>query len=168
MGDLAAFMRTEIIQKLAPKLHKEGYEESAHAVSEVSSTRAERQPAPGREPEAPPYRPLRGDEPPYALPHPFGPLAGPRAPPMATPIPSGETRPGWEDEHQMLQQPLRPFQGERRPLYIGEGDLNPAPLYPNDPLRIGGYGGRGGGGMHPTFDDPMFGGDGGVGGYDPR
>jgi hypothetical protein len=42
-------------------------------------------------------------------------------------------------------------------------------LGPHDPLR-GGIGpglGGGGGGMHPTFDDPLFGGARG-GGYDPQ
>lgn len=63
--------------------------------------------------------------------------------------------------------------GPRMPGY-GERDLYPAGLGPNDPLRVGGVGPgpgiRGGGGMHPTFDDPMFGGrggGGGEGGYDP-
>lgn len=59
------------------------------------------------------------------------------------------------------------FGGERRPLNIGERDLYPPGLGPHDPLRGGGFG-PGGGGMHPTFDDPMFGGrgGGGAGGYD--
>lgn len=53
---------------------------------------------------------------------------------------------------------------------IGERDLYPPGLGPHDPLRIGPGGGgfRGGGGMHPTFDDPIFGGQGGGGQYDPR
>lgn len=57
--------------------------------------------------------------------------------------------------------------GQRRPLTIGERDLYPPGLGPHDPLRGGGYG-PGGGGMHPTFDDPLFGGRGGgvAGGYD--
>jgi len=55
----------------------------------------------------------------------------------------------------------------RRPLNIGERDLYPQGLGPHDPLRGGGFG-PGGGGMHPTFEDPMFGGrgGGGAGGYD--
>ena len=53
--------------------------------------------------------------------------------------------------------------GERRPLNIGERDLYPQGLGPHDPLRGGGFG-PGGGGMHPTFDDPMFGGRRGGGG----
>jgi hypothetical protein len=60
--------------------------------------------------------------------------------------------------------------GGRNPYNIGERDLYPAGLGPNDPLRgsMGPGFGPGGGGMHPTFDDPLFGGGGGVGGYDPR
>jgi len=55
---------------------------------------------------------------------------------------------------------------------LGHDDLYPPGLGPNDPLRphFGGGlprpGGMGGG-MHPTFDDPMFGGQGGQGSYDP-
>ncbi|MCJ1246487.1 hypothetical protein MMC30_003695 [Trapelia coarctata] len=169
MADLAAFMRTEIIQKLAPKLHKEGYEESVHAISENNPTRAEQQPAQGREPRAPRRSPPRGDEPPpYALPRPFQPPDGPEITPMQGPVPSSEYRPREEDEHRMLPQPPRPFQGVRRPLNIGEGDLNPAPLYPHDPLRVPGYGGMGGGGMHPTLGGPLFGGDDEWDRYDPR
>lgn len=53
---------------------------------------------------------------------------------------------------------------------IGERDLYPQGLGPNDPIRGGigpGFGGGpmgGGGGMHPTFDDPLFAGQGGRGG----
>lgn len=55
------------------------------------------------------------------------------------------------------------------PFNIGGDDLNPPGLGPHDPLRpsfVPGYGGGlprpgGGGGMHPTFDDPLFRGGGG-------
>lgn len=63
-----------------------------------------------------------------------------------------------------------PYGGARRPLNIGERDLYPPGLGPHDPLRMGPGGGGldggnyGGGGMHPTFDDPMFGGGGAAGG----
>lgn len=65
--------------------------------------------------------------------------------------------------------------GGRSPFNIGYDDLNPQGLGPNDPLRGSFVGGGGalprpgiGGGMHPTFDDPMFGGRGGQTGlYDP-
>ena len=58
-----------------------------------------------------------------------------------------------------------PFPGARSPFGIGHDDLNPPGLGPHDPLRgsfVGGGGGFGGG-MHPTFDDPLFGGRGGQG-----
>ena len=63
--------------------------------------------------------------------------------------------------------PLLPGAGS--PFNIGHDDLNPPGLGPNDPLRgsfVGGgrMGGASGGGMHPTFDDPLFGGRGGQGG----
>ncbi len=77
-----------------------------------------------------------------------------------------------------MNRPPRPgpgFGGGRNPVNIGENDLYPPGLGPHDPLRgsFGPGGGLprpgGGGGMHPTFDDPMFGGGGaGQGGYDPR
>jgi hypothetical protein len=73
-----------------------------------------------------------------------------------------------------MNRPLRgmapPFPGAGSPF--GHNDLYPPGLGPNDPLRpsIGGggrFGGGGTGGMHPTFDDPLFGGRGGEG-FDPR
>lgn len=163
LGDLGALMRTDIIQKLAPGLRKEGYEDSAHAVSQSSTIRPERQPAPGREPEAPSYDPLWDDRlPPFAQPRPIG---GDR--PLTGPVPDF-LPPPFTNEHQDPD-PMGPYRGPRRPLgNYGDPDLFPAPLYPHDPLRIPGHGRTGGGGMHPTFDDPLFGGDGGLGGYDPR
>ena len=169
--DLSALFKINILQRLIPGLHKEGYEESA----QTSST-GSRDPA-GREQERT-EREDRGsrprtDEPlpPAAQPRPFNdPLAdGPRRP-----VPVGDfPPPDFEDEHQILRPGGRGgYPGERRPLNIGERDLYPPGLAPHDPLRIGGpLGGgvRGGGGMHPTFDDPLFGGDGGgYGGYNPR
>ncbi|CAK7222930.1 hypothetical protein SBRCBS47491_005031 [Sporothrix bragantina] len=95
--------------------------------------------------------------------------------------------PQFEDEHQMLRAP-----GAAAGRGIGSGgafggigadDLNPPNLGPNDPLRpsLAGSGdnglriGPGGfGGMHPTFDDPLFtgirgqGGRGGNGEFDPQ
>ena len=67
-----------------------------------------------------------------------------------------------------------PFPGAGSPFNIGHDDLNPPGLGPNDPLRgsfVGGgrMGGAGSGGMHPTFDDPLFGGRGGQGGgFNPQ
>ena len=170
--DLAALLKISLIQKLAPGLRKEGYEESAHAASSVRS----RSPPPssmGREEEEeearrPDRDPLAdGRTPPHAQPRPFDdPLAtGPRRP-----YPVGDLQPpGFEDEYE-INRPLGggPYGGARRPLNIGERDLYPPGLGPHDPFRgPGGYGsggGFGGGGMHPTFDDPMFDGQGGFGG----
>ncbi|MCJ1474734.1 hypothetical protein MMC13_003394 [Lambiella insularis] len=171
--DFASLFKISIIQKLAPGLQKEGYEDSAHAVSNPpSAPDGRRAPAAGREPEAPAPDPLRDDRlPPYAQPHPFDdPLAaGPRRPYPAGDFPP----PDFEDEYEINRPARGGGRGGRRPLNIGERDLYPPGLGPHDPLRMPGYGGglggAGGGGMHPTFDDPMFGGTGGADvGYDPR
>ena len=168
IGDLSALVKINILQKLAPGLDKEGYEGSAHAASPHARNLTDREEERRQREDAerrPPHDPL----PPLVQPRPFhDPLAdGPRRP-----FPAGDfPPPGFEDEHEILRPGGRGgFPGERRPLNIGERDLYPPGLRPHDPLRIGGPSGgyRGGGGMHPTFDDPMFGGDGGVGGYDPR
>ena len=169
--DLASLMKLQIVQKLAPGLRKEGYEDSAHAASLSNRTQQQpRQPVPGRERDEPTHDPLRDDRlPPYAQPHPFD---DPLAAAPRRPYPAGDfPPPGFEDEYE-INRPLRggPFGGERRPLNIGERDLYPQGLGPHDPLRAGGFGpgggGIGGGGMHPNFDDPLFGGTGGVVGYD--
>ena len=173
ISDLGALFKLRIIQKIAPGLRKEGYEDSAHAASPPSSTNStgsdrRGQPPPSRDPAdpRPQYDPLRDDRSPPARPYPFDdPLAaGPRRPYPAGDFPP----PGFEDEYEINRPPGRGgLGGERRPLNIGERDLYPAGLGPRDPFNSGG-GGFGGGGMHPTFDDPMFGGDagaGGVGGY---
>merc|ERR1712093_437501 len=58
--------------------------------------------------------------------------------------------PGFDDEYD-LNRPLRGM----APQFPGPG--------PHDPLRgsfVGGGQGGFGGGMHPTFDDPLFGGQG--------
>lgn len=176
LTDLGNLFKIQIVQKLAPGLRKDGYEDSAHAASQNESSQPRgqgRMPPPGREEglPLPAHDPLHDDRlPPPARPYPFDdPLAaGPRRP-----FPTGDfPPPGFEDEYEIN----RPhgyggIGGARRPLNIGEQDLYPPGLGPHDPLGRGGIGGigRGGGGMHPTFDDPMFGGGiGGVGGYDPR
>lgn len=176
MADLASSFKLQIIQKLAPGLRKEGYEESAHTGS-TSGQRGQR--IPDHEPYNPSSTrdpPIRDDRlPPLAQPRAIhDPLAGP--PPR--PFPAGDfPPPGFEDEYE-INRPLARggLGGERRPLNIGERDLYPPGLGPHDPLRGGGFGpsggiGGGGGGMHPTFDDPIFGGGGGgqgMGGYDGR
>ncbi|KAL9005899.1 MAG: hypothetical protein Q9188_001361 [Gyalolechia gomerana] len=169
--DIGATLKTQIIQRLAPGLRKEGYEDSAHAASTNTSEDRQREAPPGRgarDPRPAEYDPLRDDPlPPAAQPRPFhDPLAAePRRPYPAGDFPP----PGFEDEYEMNRPPGRgPFGGERRPLNIGERDLYPPGLGPHDPLRggpgFGGLGGGGGGGMHPTFDDPLFAGNGRLGG----
>ncbi|TVY48859.1 hypothetical protein LOCC1_G000999 [Lachnellula occidentalis] len=160
--DLASLFQLTIIQKLMPGLHKEGYEESANAASgEASRVHEEREEGHGRRPPRP--DPMADPEP--ARPYPF---QDPLAADPRRPLPQGDfPPPGFDDEYDM-NRPLRgmapPFPGARSPFGIGHDDLHPPGLGPNDPLR-GSFvpGGGFGGGMHPTFDDPLFGGGGGNG-----
>jgi len=98
---------------------------------------------------------------PPALPRPFDdPLQ-----PHRQPIPAGDfPPPGFDDELDMNRR--RPYPNlsgrDDRPFNIGQDDLYPQGLGPNDPLRPsltdpsrGDLRGSGGG-MHPTFDDPLF------------
>ncbi|KAH6895703.1 PI31 proteasome regulator N-terminal-domain-containing protein [Thelonectria olida] len=134
-------LKVNLIQKLIPKLQSEGYVESETADAEAEATaRSER-----RAQEAPDIRPdARNDvRPPVFQPIPE--MARPRPQPVGDFPP-----PGFEDPYEMNR------------------------LGPNDPLRGSFVGGGlprpgGGGGMHPTFDDPLFGGQGGASsGYDPQ
>ncbi len=159
IADLASLMRSSIIQKLAPGIQKAGYEDSQ--IDQEQPRRHEETRPPERDP-------LRDGHPQPARPYPFNdPLAAaPRRPP-----PGEFPPPDFEDEFEM-NRPPRGMPGGYQPFgNIGEQDLYPPGLGPHDPLRIGPGGGggfRGGGGMHPTFDDPLFGGQGGRGQYDPR
>nr|POE71880.1 hypothetical protein CFP56_11756 [Quercus suber] len=162
LSDLAKLMRLRLIQRLAPKLHKEGYEETHEA--QAASTGQASEPAPGREPERPLRDPLRDDR--YDPGRPF-PLADPLAHPRR---PMPEPMPGFEDEHGIMRPPQgMPTGGYPR---YGDRDLYPAGLGPNDPFRGGigpGFPRGGGGGIHPTFDDPLFTGQGPRGGgHDPQ
>ncbi|CAG8029928.1 unnamed protein product [Penicillium nalgiovense] len=159
LGDLVSLFRVNVIQKLAPGLYKEGYEDT----SQPPRARPQEEGQPGI--------PQDGALPEPARPRPFDdPLAA--APRRSNP--PDFAPPGFEDEHQMNRPPqgYPGGFGGRNPYNIGERDLYPAGLGPNDPLRgsMGPGFGPGGGGMHPTFDDPLFGGQGGSGngGYDPR
>ncbi|KAL9128287.1 MAG: hypothetical protein Q9217_003018 [Psora testacea] len=171
LTDAGSLLKLQIIQKLAPGLRKEGYEDSAHAASQHTQPREQDNPrAPGSDNprgDLPARDPLRDDRlPPYAQPRPFN---DPLAAEPRRPFPAGDfPPPGFEDEYDMNRPPGRGGIGaERRPLNIGEGDLYPPGLGPHDPLRGRGFESGGGGGMHPTFDDPLFGGR--VGGVmDPR
>ena len=164
--DVASLFKINILQKVAPGLQKEGYEESAHAASQSREPGGVRRPEPEQDgDETPRPNPLRDDGlPPLAQPRPYD---DPLAAAPRRPFPAGDfPPPEFEDEYE-VNRPRGGIGGERRPLNIGERDLYPQGLGPHDPLRGGGFG-PGGGGMHPTFDDPVFGGrgGGGVGGYD--
>ncbi|OTB13932.1 hypothetical protein K445DRAFT_319465 [Daldinia sp. EC12] len=166
--DLASLIKINIVQKLLPSLQKEGYEESP-------DDRAARDDADeaGRRP---PRQPVMPDpQPQPAQPYPFH---DPLNPPPRNPVPAGDfPPPDFEDPYDINRPqgvPLR--QPGRSPFgNIGADDLNPPGLGPHDPLRPGlGIGGGlprpgGGRGMHPTFDDPLFGGPGGgEGDFDPQ
>lgn len=158
INDLSALFKLNIIQRLAPGINKAGYEDTTSSVEQPRR----------REETRPPERdPLRDDYPPPARPYPFdNPLAVPRRPHPAGDFPP----PGFEDEYE-LNRPARGMLPGQQPFgNIGDRDLYPPGLGPHDPLRMGPGGGgfRGGGGMHPTFDDPLFGGQGGHRPYDPR
>jgi hypothetical protein len=167
INDLGSLFYINIIQKLAPGLGK-----GTHEAEEDTPTLREVQEEQRRRPER---DPLREDPLPQpARPYPYD---DPLAVPPRRPVPAGDfPPPGFEDEYEINRPPRGlPGYGGRRPLNIGERDLYPPGLGPHDPLR-GGVGpgafpgGVGGGGMHPTFDDPLFaGGRGGQGQfYDPR
>lgn len=161
VSDLATLLKINIIQKLIPSLQKEGYEETAddRAVRE-DADRVGRE-GPSRQPQPQPQEP---GLPRPARPYPYD---DPLAAPPRRPVPAGEfAPPGFEDEFEMDQPPRRgglrmPGDG-RSPYNIGHDDLHPPGLGPHDPLRSsfipgGGLPRPGGmGGMHPTFDDPLF------------
>lgn len=164
LNDLGALFKISIIQKLAPGLHKQDTEES-NTESNRTPTIDSSAPRRGEPPNArePP------NEPEPARPYPFNdPLARPQG---NRPLP--EPIPGFEDEYEINRPARGGLRDNRYPVGIGHDDLYPPGLGPNDPLRphlgpgMPRPGGGFGGGMHPTFDDPMFGGQGGAGGYDP-
>ncbi|KAF4630390.1 hypothetical protein G7Y89_g7749 [Cudoniella acicularis] len=162
--DLASEFKVQIIQKLIPGLTKEGYEEDNNpGAAEASRAHDEREEALARRNPLP--RPTDPGLPEPARPYPF---QDPLAADPRRPVPQGDfPPPGFDDEYD-LNRPLRgmapPFPGAGSPFNIGHDDLNPPGLGPHDPLRgsfVGGGGFGMGGGMHPTFDDPLFGGRGG-------
>ncbi|KAI2636083.1 PI31 proteasome regulator N-terminal-domain-containing protein [Xylaria nigripes] len=164
--DLANLIKIRIVQKLLPALQKEGYEETPDdAAAREDAQEAARRPP--RQPRMPDPMP----EP--ARPYPFD---DPLRPQPRQPVPAGDfPPPDFEDPYD-LNRPRAPILPGRTPFgNIGADDLNPPGLGPHDPLRpgLGAPGGlpRPGGarGMHPTFDDPIFGGDGGMGAeFDPQ
>ncbi|OKL57805.1 hypothetical protein UA08_07266 [Talaromyces atroroseus] len=163
LEDLMNLFKIHVIQKFTVLSQpKEG----------VGEARRQRDQQQQQQPEGPQQRdPLReGQAPQPARPSPF---EDPLAAAPRRPAPVGDfAPPGFEDEYEM-NQPSRglvmPY-GQGNLPRSGDRDLYPQGLGPYDPLR-GSFGpaSGGGGGMHPTPDDPMFGGSGGQrGGYDPR
>jgi hypothetical protein len=166
---LAELFNTNIVEKFFPSSSDGG---------ESIRTRPQQPPPPNPQDPGPLPEPARPN------PYPFNdPLSNiPRAPAR----PAGDfPPPGFEDEYEINRPPrgggLAVGGRNPAPFNIGHDDLNPPGLGPHDPLRAsfipgGGLprpGGRGGG-MHPTFDDPLFGGphggddDDGLGGYGPN
>ncbi|EFY93935.1 hypothetical protein J3458_007004 [Metarhizium acridum] len=171
ISDLLNDLKVKIVQKLIPKLQSEGYVETEDA---EEAARSERRGQERRNPQRP-FDPSVEPNIPY---HPPGPL-----PQMARPRPGAPVGdfppPGFEDEYEINRPPRGnpiAMPGGRHPFNIGHDDLNPPGLGPHDPLR--GSFVPGGlprpvapSGMHPTFDDPLFtgqGGNGDYGGYDPQ
>lgn len=142
LADYSAMMRLKIIQKLLPSLQKEGYEEIGPSESAESANRSGLQ--------TDQRDPRRGIYPAHDS------SAQGRRPPITGEFPP----PDFEDPYDMTRPPG--MLGHDRPGFgnIGHNDIYPMGLGPNDPLRGGlgpGFGARpGGGGMHPTFDDPLF------------
>lgn len=174
LGDLISLFKINVIQKLVSGLQQEDYE---------GSQPSREPPAENRQRDA-----LRSDLPQPARPRPFDdPLT---VEPRRSKPPVDFAPPGFEDEHQ-INRPRRYLgglgvgpgglgsgpaglgdgpAGLGDPASIGSQDLYPQGLSPHDPFngRVGGYG-PASGGMHPTFDDPLFGGRGsGSGRHDPR
>jgi PI31 proteasome regulator/PI31 proteasome regulator N-terminal len=160
LGDLAALVKKHIIQKIAGGTAEAAETSSSVPATAAGSSRSE-QPRPTGE--APRVPPATEPIPAYNPTAPSVPATSPRVPA------AGEEPPGFEDEYDIYRQPGHQpgQQGQpRNPLAIGGDDLYPQGLGPNDPFRptLGPGGLRqpgSGGGMHPTFDDPLFGGQGG-------
>ncbi|KAF2863693.1 hypothetical protein K470DRAFT_254587 [Piedraia hortae CBS 480.64] len=157
LQELGSLIRDKLIRKALSGKEDDNVQQRRDQVAGVMFGQDERGPThphPGEEPDKP------------AKPHPLtDPLAHPQQP-RRGPLP--EPIPGFEDEHELQRGPRPPF--SHQPPSIGERDLYPQGLGPNDPFRgPSGLGPMGGGGMHPTFDDPLFGGRGGMRqGYDPQ
>ncbi|RDA84905.1 hypothetical protein CP532_0461 [Ophiocordyceps camponoti-leonardi (nom. inval.)] len=96
----------------------------------------------------------------------------PHPPPLtAFPPPTSTTDefqpPGFDDELDLTRPPRNLVLPDgRSPFSIGHDDLYPAGLGPRDPLRPSF--GPPSAGMHPTFDDPLFGPNPGPDGFDPQ
>lgn len=161
-------LKVKIVQKLIPKLQKEDYVEEIEAEANARAERRAQEAQSDRHPFA--GNPQPGSHP-YPRPGLLPDAARPR--PLA---PEGDfAPPGFEDEYDMNRPPVG-LPG-RSPYNVGHDDLNPPGLGPHDPFRPSFGGGLprpgGGSGMHPTFDDPLFTGQGRgfhdpSGGFDPQ
>lgn len=164
VSDLASLLKINIIQKLIPSLQKEGYEETQTSDDRAVRENADRvgREGPSRQPRPDPLEPVL---PQPVRPYPFD---DPLAAPPRMPVPVGDfAPPGFEDEFEINRPPrgggLRMPGDGRSPFNIGHDDLHPPGLGPHDPFRGSFVPGGGlprpggmGGGMHPTFDDPLF------------
>lgn len=162
--DLASLFRINIIQRIIPRLLKEGYEETEDDRQAMDDARSEQRRQGRSDNDIERRMPEPPLEPEPALPQPYpnaDPLAGN---PTIPPTPAADfPPPGWEDPLDM-NRPIpsaRSLPPPHNPLGIGHDDLNPPGLGPYDPLRgafIPGHGSGSGshGGMHPTFEDPLF------------
>lgn len=163
LSDFGSLMRINVVQKLIPNLQKPGYEETRDAQS--SSSASQQRLPPTREPQ-PRNEPFRDDR--HEPPRPNFPVQDPLVQPRR---PMPEPIPGFEDEHGIMRPPRGGIPAGGMPRY-GDRDLYPQGLGPRDPLYGGigpGLGPQGGGGMYPSFDDPLFAGQGqGGAGYDPQ
>ena len=169
-------IKVSIVQRLIPKMQIEGYSETEAPDDRDAARNADEEARRSAGHPRQPPAPLPG------IPGAFSPWA-PRPGQPGPPLPAGDfPPPGFEDEHQILSpprsgplpHPLAAGPG-RSPFNIGHDDLNPPGLGPHDPFRGSFVGGGlprpgGAGGMHPTFDDPLFGGQGGDGSglFDPQ
>ncbi|KAJ6447236.1 PI31 proteasome regulator [Purpureocillium lavendulum] len=171
IADILRDLKVNIVQKLIPKLQREGYVEVDDHDAEQAA-RSERRAQEARDPN----RPFRGGEPQPRQPHPYP--HPDLLPDLARPRPGAPVGdfppPGFEDEYEINRPPRAGgiiLPDGRSPLNIGHDDLNPPGLGPHDPLR-GSFVPGGGlpqpgrpAGMHPTFDDPLFSGQGSPGGF---
>lgn len=152
LTDFGSLLRLKIIHKLTPGLQKEGYEESSSEQRSGDTRAANTNPSSLNPTQQPPYNPT----------HPYADTLADHTAHNRRPFPSGEfSPPGFDDELDILRPPRGI--GDRPPFTIGDADLYPPGLGPQDPFRgtIGGGLPRPGGGMYPTFDDPIFAGRGG-------
>ncbi|KAK2735928.1 hypothetical protein FQN57_001068 [Myotisia sp. PD_48] len=196
INDLIRLFKVNVIQKLAPKLRQEGYQDSNQDMSSLSSASTDyERDGPRSEPSQeepiqrqPNHSPLQNE---VRIPYPLHelidvyPVPGhPQEPPEPLRRFPDFPPPGFDDEYDINRLP-RGLRSDAPsipvPLNIGERDLYPQGLGPHDPImgHFGPQRGGGGGGMHPTFDDPMFGrrpagggggggGGGSGGGYNPQ